>query len=48
MNVILNPSSPGFDVTAQIIDGKKVSKEILQRIARETAELKSSAGRVPG
>lgn len=35
-------------MTAQIIDGKKVSSEILQRIAREVEELKSKYNKVPG
>ncbi|MFQ5716589.1 MAG: bifunctional methylenetetrahydrofolate dehydrogenase/methenyltetrahydrofolate cyclohydrolase FolD [Nitrospinales bacterium] len=35
-------------MTAQIIDGKKVSAEILKRIARDAAESKSECQKVPG
>lgn len=35
-------------MAAQIIDGKKVSSEILQRIAREVGELKSKYNKIPG
>ena len=36
-----------LDMTARIIDGKQVSLEIRQRVARETEEL-AKAGGVPG
>lgn len=35
-------------MTAQIIDGKKVSSAILERIAAETAQLKEKTGKAPG
>lgn len=35
-------------MTAKIIDGKLVSQETRKRVARETAELKSKTGKIPG